>query len=178
MREAWLIARREYLERIRSKAFRISTVLIPLLFALIFGIGAFSAKLTGGGKHIVVTSNDLMLAESVRAELPALRENERRARSSPLSVDVRAPLTQGELAGLNAEVESKKIDGYLWLETESGAKPPEATYVSGGSDFFGKDMMQYAIGRGLVREELVKRGATSGEIEASLKEIDLKTLRV
>ena len=47
MREAWLIARREYLERIRSKAFRVSTVLIPLLFALIFGIGAFSAKLVG-----------------------------------------------------------------------------------------------------------------------------------
>jgi ABC-2 type transport system permease protein len=178
MREAWLIARREYLERIRSKAFRVSTVLIPLLFALIFGIGAFSAKLTGGAKHIVVASNDLMLAESVRAELLALRENERRARSSPLSVDVRAPLTQGELAGLNAEVESKKIDGYLWLETKAGAMQPEATYVSGGSDFFGKDTMQYAIGRGLAREELVKHGATSDEIEASLKEIDLKTLRV
>ena len=43
MREALLIARREYLERIRSKAFRVSTVLIPLVFGLIFGIGAFSA---------------------------------------------------------------------------------------------------------------------------------------
>jgi ABC-2 type transport system permease protein len=178
MREAWLIARREYLERIRSKAFRVSTALIPLLFALIFGMGAFSAKLTGGAKHIVVASNDLMLAESVRAELLALRENERRARSSPLRVDVRAPFTQGELTGLNAEVESKKIDGYLWLETKTGAKQPETTYVSGGSDFFGKDLMQYAIGRGLAREELAKRGATSGEIEALLKEIDLKTLRV
>ena len=48
MREALLIARREYVERIRSKAFRISTVLIPLLFGLIFGIGALSGKLSGG----------------------------------------------------------------------------------------------------------------------------------
>jgi ABC-2 type transport system permease protein len=178
MREAFLIARREYLERISSKAFRVSTVLIPLLFALIFGIGAFSARLTGGARHIVAASNDLMLAESVRVELLALRETERRARSSPLRVDVRAPLTLDELAGLNAEVESKKIDGYLWLETKAGAKQPETIYVSGGSDFFGKDLMQHAIGRGLAREELVKRGATSGEIEALLKEIDLKTLRV
>jgi ABC-2 type transport system permease protein len=82
------------------------------------------------------------------------------------------------LAGLNAEVESKRIDGYLWLETKAGAMQPETTYVSGGSDFFGKDTMQYAIGRGLAREELVKHGATIGEIEASLKEIDLKTLMV
>ena len=36
MREALLIARREYLERIRSKAFRISTVLIPSVFCADF----------------------------------------------------------------------------------------------------------------------------------------------
>ena len=45
MREALLIAKREYLERIRSKAFRISTVLIPLVFAAIFGMGAFSGNM-------------------------------------------------------------------------------------------------------------------------------------
>ena len=56
MREALLIARREYLERIRSKAFRISTVLIPLFFALIFGVGALSGKLSGGARHVVVAS--------------------------------------------------------------------------------------------------------------------------
>ena len=48
MREALLIAKREYLERVRSKAFRISTVLIPLVFAAIFGMGAFSGKMASG----------------------------------------------------------------------------------------------------------------------------------
>jgi ABC-2 type transport system permease protein len=71
MHEALLIARREYVERIRSRAFRISTVLIPLAFAFIFGIGALSGKLSGGPKHIVVASNDAVLAESERAELMA-----------------------------------------------------------------------------------------------------------
>ena len=82
MREALLIARREYVERIRSKAFRVSTLLIPIVFGLIFGIGAFSAKLTGGPKHLVLASNDPILAESVRAELLALRgEGSRREQS-------------------------------------------------------------------------------------------------
>src|SRR5271154_104462 len=118
MREAWLIARREYLERIRSKAFRISTVLIPLFIALIFGAGALSGKLNRGPRHVVVASNDPLLAESERAELVAA-ENASEARkdaSSPLTVDVKAPLTESELAPLNAEVESKQIDGYLWLD--------------------------------------------------------------
>jgi ABC-2 type transport system permease protein len=171
MREALLIARREYLERIRSKAFRISTVLIPAFFALIFGAGALSGKLSGGGaRHIVVASNDPLLAESVRAELNP---------SSRLTVEVKAPLTESELAALNAEVESKQLDGYLWLNLKPGTTRLEATYTSRGSaDFVRKDRMQDAIGHALVREELVKRGATGEEIQALLQDVDLKTQQV
>jgi ABC-2 type transport system permease protein len=172
MREAWLIARREYLERIRSKAFRVSTVLIPVVFAMIFGIGGLSGKLSGGAKDIVVASNDPVLAESGRAELT-------RDRASRLRVEVMAPVTQSELAALNAEVESKQIDGYLWLHVKAGTAQLEATYTSRGSaDFVGKDRMQDVIGHALVREELVKRGATSEGIEGLLKDVDLKTLQV
>jgi ABC-2 type transport system permease protein len=182
MREALLIARREYVERIGSKAFRISTVLIPLFFALIFGAGALSGKLSGGARHLVVASNDPLLAESVRAELIAAGNaagTVRRNPSSPLTVEVKAPLTEGELAPLNAAVESKQMDGYLWLNLKPGTTRLEATYTSRGSaDFVGRDRMQDAIGHALVREELVKRGATNEEIQALLQDVDLKTQQV
>jgi ABC-2 type transport system permease protein len=182
MREALLIARREYLERIRSKAFRISTVLIPLFFAVIFGVGALSGKLSGGARHVLVVSNDPQLAESERAELIAAdnaADEVRKDPSSRLTVDVKAPLTEDDLAALNAEVESKQIDGYLWLNLRPGTTRLEATYTSRGSaDFVGKDRMQDSIGHALVREELVKRGATSEEIQALLKDVDLKTQQV
>src|ERR1700678_3776524 len=182
MREALLIARREYLERIRSKAFRISTVLIPLFFAVIFGVGALSGKLSGGARHVLVVSNDPQLAESERAELIAAdnaADEVRKDPSSRLTVEVKAPLTEGDLAALNAEVESKQIDGYLWLNLRPGTTRLEATYTSRGSaEFVGKDRMQDSIGHALVREELVKRGATSEEIQALLKDVDLKTLQV
>jgi ABC-2 type transport system permease protein len=182
MREALLIARREYLERIRSKAFRISTVLIPLFFALIFGVGALSGKLSGGARHIVVVSNDPQLAESEQAELIAAdkaADEVRKDPSSRLTVDVKAPLTEDDLAALNAEVESKQIDGYLWLNLRPGTTRLEATYTSRGSaDFVGRDRMQDSIGHALVREELVKRGATSEEIQALLRDVDLKTQQV
>jgi ABC-2 type transport system permease protein len=173
MHEAWLIARREYVERIRSRAFRISTLLIPLAFAFIFGIGALSGKLTGGPKHIVVASNDPVLAESERAELMGV------GKGAQLSVDVRAPITEPELATLNADVENKRMDGYLWLDVRPGTRQLEATYTSRGSaDFLGKDRMQDSIGHALVREELMKRGATSEEIKALLTDVDLKTMKV
>jgi ABC-2 type transport system permease protein len=182
MREALLVARREYLERIRSRAFRISTVLIPLFFALIFGIGAISGKVSGGARHLVVASNDPVLAESERAELMGEKnaedQNRRKQLSSSLRVEVRAPVTEDQLADLNAEVESKQIDGYLWLNVKPGSMP-EATYTSRGSaDFLGQDRMQDTIGHALVREELVKRGATSEQIETLFKDVDLKTQQV
>src|SRR6202167_2893579 len=100
MRKALLIARREYLDRIRSKAFRISTVLIPAFFALIFGAGALSGKLSGGGeRHIVVASNDPLLAESVRAELVAAgnaAQALRRSRPPGRKEDVQGPPTDGD----------------------------------------------------------------------------------
>ena len=175
MREAWLIARREYLERIRSRAFRISTVLIPVIFAIIFSIGGLAGKLRGGAGRMVVASDDPVLAESARAELMAEPIG---ARPSSLRVDVRAPVTEGTLTALNAEVESKAIDGYLWLSKKPEA-PVEATYTSRESaDFVRKDSMKGAIGHALVREELVKRGATSDEVGALLKDVDLRTLQV
>ena len=120
-----------------------------------------------------MASDDPLLAESVRAELIAAEnaaEAVRRNPSSRLTVEVKAPLTEGELAALNAAVESKQVDGYLWLYLKPGTTRLEATYTSRGSaDFVGKDRMQDAIGHALVREELVKRGATSEEIQALLK---------
>jgi ABC-2 type transport system permease protein len=173
MHEAFLIARREYVERIRSRAFRISTVLIPVAFAFIFGIGALSGKLAGGPKHIVVASNDDVLAETERAELIAS------GRGAQLSVDVRAPIAESDLATLNADVDNKRLDGYLWLSVRPGTRQLEATYTSRGSaDFLGKDRMQDSIGHALVREELMKRGATSEEVRALLTHVDLKTLQV
>jgi ABC-2 type transport system permease protein len=150
-------------------------VLIPLVFGLIFGIGALSGKLGGGAGRVVVASDNAVLAESVRAELMTAAIG---ARSSSSRVDVQAPVTESTLTALNAQVESKAIDGYLWLSQKPDA-PVEATYASRGSaDFMRKDRMRDAIGHALVREELVKRGASSTEIGALLKDVDLRTLQV
>src|ERR1700743_2251173 len=100
MHEALLVARREYLERVRSRAFRVSTVLIPTVMAVIFGAGYLSGKVSGGPQHLVVVSNDAALAESVKAELLAASnadEPRRRDQSGLLSVDVQAPVAENDV---------------------------------------------------------------------------------
>ncbi|MHB1937755.1 MAG: ABC transporter permease [Acidobacteriaceae bacterium] len=185
MREALLIAKREYVERVRSKAFRISTVLIPLAFAAVFGMGAFSGKMAGGARNIVVASNDPMLAQCTRTELLRARadtgdaQSRRNAPPMQLHVEVKSPVAASDLAGLNSQVESKAIDGYLWLRLQPGKAVPEATYVSRGSaDFLGVDRMQGAIGDALVREALMDHGVASAQADDLLRDVDLKTRQV
>lgn len=185
MREALLIARREYLERVRSRAFRISTVLIPVVFAAIFGMGALSGNLGGGVRHIIVASNDPVLADCTRLELLTAHEpnaGRRRNRSGQklqLLVDVQAPVADSDRTELNSEVETKAIDGYLWLRVVPGEALPQATYVSRGSaDFLGTDRMKSAIGAALVREALMQRGVTSAAADGLLRDVELKTVQV
>jgi ABC-2 type transport system permease protein len=184
MREALLIAKREYLERVRSKAFRISTVLIPLVFAGVFGMGAFSGKMASGARNIVVASNDPVLAQCVSTELQRVHTRrgdagDNQNAAARLQVEVQAPVTESDLAALNHQVESKAIDGYLWLNAMPGQAVPEATYVSRGSaDFIGADKMQGAIGDALVREALMNHGVAGGLADALLRDVDLKTRQV
>lgn len=185
MREAWLIAKREYLERVRSKAFRISTVLIPVAFALVFGIGAMSGKLSGGAKSIVIASNDAELAASVRTEMTTPHTSSRKDRRDQeeslrqLHVDVVAPATPADLQALNHKVENKSIDGYLWLNVQPGKELPEAIYFSrGAGDIMGESRMQDAIGRAVAREALVKQGMSSSGAEQLLQDVDLKTQEI
>ncbi len=185
MREALLIAKREYVERVRSKAFRISTVLIPLAFAAVFGMGAFSGKMAGGARNIVVASNDPVLAQCTRTELLRARtgkndaKGEQNAPPTQLHVEVESPVAASDLAALDRQVGSKAIDGYLWLRVQPGQAVPEATYVSRGSaDFLGADKMRGAIGNALVREALMDHGVAGAQADDLLHDVDLKTRQV
>jgi ABC-2 type transport system permease protein len=185
MHEAWLIARREYLERVRSRAFRISTVLIPLVFAAIFGMGTLSGNLSGGPQHIVVASNDPVLANCTRIELLRTRESKsevKRGRNkpqAPLQVDVQAPVAESDMASLDRLVASQAIDGYLWLHVQPGQAVPQATYVSRGSaDYSGSYQMQNAIGDALVRESLMQHGVTDATADRLLQDVNLKTRQI
>jgi ABC-2 type transport system permease protein len=69
MRNLLLVAKREYFEQIRGRAFRVSTILVPLLFAVIIFIGYLSGRGSGVGKHIVIATPSAVLANDIRAEL-------------------------------------------------------------------------------------------------------------
>src|SRR6266568_3003023 len=107
MRNILLIARREYLEQVRGRAFKMTTFGVPAVFAAIVGVGYLSSLGLGSGKHLAVASNDPALAIEVRQQL--LGDKEAKA-----TVDVVAPASEADRTALVDKVKAKSVDGVLW----------------------------------------------------------------
>ncbi len=170
MHEVLLIARREYLERVRSRAFLMMTILFPLFIGLMIGGSIFAGKLSSGMKEIAIASNNALLAREVAAEVEA-------GRGRP--PEVVTPASDAQRADLNHRVESKALDGYLWLEQAADATSPKVSFVSrSAGNLFSLGGMHSAIDRGIERAELLRHGATSAEVAATSHHPDIETMQI
>jgi ABC-2 type transport system permease protein len=186
MHEVWLIARREYLERVRSRAFLMMTILFPFMISLLIGGSVFAGKLGSGVKEIAIASNDAVLARAVAAELvdfggrrnrPGQREQSDSAQAKP--PEVVSPASDAQRAELNRRVENKTLDGYLWLEEKPGAAVPVVSFISrSAGDLFSLGGMESAVDRGLERKQLLEHGETDAEVTAMARNTDIQTMQI
>ncbi|MDR3726266.1 MAG: ABC transporter permease [Terracidiphilus sp.] len=171
MRNILLIAKREYLEQVRGRAFRLSTALVPLLLVVIVGIIYVSGRGVDSTKHVVIASSDALLAADMRTQLLTRKD-------AKFVVDVTSPATPEDRAALVQQVKAKAINGFLWIETAAD-KEPAATYVSTSSgDFITDSRLGSALNRALVRERLAANGVQAGNVEALLKNVEIETRQV
>ena len=171
MNNITLIARREYLEQIRGRAFRLSTILVPLLFAVVVGIIYLAGQSSTGAKHVVVASPDAALASGIRARLLADKDVKS-------DVELLAPAKPEDHASLIGRVQNKSIDGFLWIETAPG-KTPTALYESkSAGDFITIARLHAAVNGAIVRDRLTGTGIKAGDVDSLLREIDIDTKQV
>src|SRR6266508_1044108 len=89
MRNLWLIIAREYLVRVRTRAFLIFTILMPLLIGGVVVLASMIAMHEPSTRRIANVASDARLAGSVRDELAAFYaqngKQEHPASSTPYS---------------------------------------------------------------------------------------------
>jgi ABC-2 type transport system permease protein len=136
MHNTWLIARREYLERIRTRGFLITTVMIPLVMAgFIFGSAIVGSK-SHPNAHIAVVSSDVQLALDLQAQLQ--REHPQTTdigepsptKRNHILVDPMSPRPGQEEATrtiVAQELDNGDLDGYLWITP--GSSTSAATFA-------------------------------------------------
>ncbi len=170
MHNVWLIAKREYLERVRTKAFLISTLLIPLLMGGgIVGSVVLGHK-TKSTSHITVVSPDQQLATDLRDEL----EN---GKDSRMTVDVISPGNSETRRTLDEMLADKQLDGYLWITPASASNDrPSFSYTpQSAASTVDHDTIKTALSHVLMRERLTHQGMVASDVDSMMQPIKVDT---
>ena len=185
-KKTFAIIRREYVERVRTKAFWVATLIIPFFFLAYVGIQISSSRKTGGERHIDVVDLTGKLFQPLVQELAATEAEEAKepsGRKGPHWVLTQRPL-QGDLetteAALRKEVLSKKISGYLILDPAKLQQEKEeaAYYSTTVSDFIALTQLERALNHVRIREKVQARGLPTDLANELEKRVDLKAFKI
>lgn len=175
MHSIFLIIRREFLERVRTRAFVITTVLFPVfMIALIFLPAMIK---TGGGERtlVLVDQSPAGIGQQVEQTLRTPNPDKNAIRYT-------IERTQGSLeslrASLNERVEKKEIDGYVVL----GADVLETNRVAYRARDVTKVQVVGDIGRAVTaavqQERLRGSGLTGAQVAQLVRDVDVQAARI
>jgi ABC-2 type transport system permease protein len=193
MHNVWLIARREYVERVRTRSFLITTLMIPLIMGGFIYCTAYLSSIAVPEAHIAIVSSDAQLALDLQSELQLPQEigsaQTRSAKQSRFIIDVinLAPRTaQATRAVLDQELDSGHLDGYLWIAPAAAPAPTPATTQPTRPSFtftprsseqnYLRSQLAAALSTVLMREQLAHRGIVAADADTMLQPVDVLTV--
>jgi ABC-2 type transport system permease protein len=170
-----VVAKREYLDRVRTKAFLIGTILGPVLLAGISLVPMFAAQKKGRPISLAVLDQSGALAARVTDAVGKLRvDGEERFILKPAP---EGPPAERE-ATLRGEVVAGRLDAYLLLPPEVLATSEASYYGKSVSNFRDIDALRRAVNDVIVTERLSRAGIDPARVEQLTKRAELKRIRV
>ncbi|HKD79338.1 MAG TPA: ABC transporter permease [Candidatus Angelobacter sp.] len=187
MHNTLIIAKREYLERVRQRSFVIMTFFIPLL---VIGSSVLPAMLATRGsntpKHIVVVAAERGTAEAIRSRIEQHQDEDQAASPAPgvdkkrglpsthFTVDVSTDLSDAARTGLTQKVSQKQLDGFLWA-APSDISARKLTFVTRDlSSLVDNAVLGQQVSDALRREALKSKGLKEGDIDAALEPVNVE----
>jgi ABC-2 type transport system permease protein len=170
MHNVWLIAKREYLERVRTKAFMLSTILIPVLMGGGIVGSIIASSKARSTSHITIVSQDQQLATDLQSELQS-------GKDSKMTVDVISPGDSSTRSTLDDMLADKQLDGYLWITPAAHPNErPRFSYTPrSAGDISTKGAITSALRTVLMRERLAHQGMVASDVAALMQPVEVDT---
>ena len=193
MHNTWLIIRREYLERIRTKAFIIMTLLMPVFMASTILVPAFLSDMKSGvTRRIVLVADNPEIAEAVKQQLTATqaksnkpepakadtKDTSAKATAPRFQISIDTNTSEAERDKLRHEISDGKIDGFLWLSDSELANRKVLFSAKDVTDFGESIELRNAVHDALVKRQLAQKGMSDAEVDSVLKPIDFDSIRI
>ncbi|HXG92269.1 MAG TPA: ABC transporter permease [Blastocatellia bacterium] len=190
MKKIFVIIRREYLVRVRTRAFLLSTIASPILLLAFIVVPTLLIIRGGGDRQVIVLdqSGDPALFNLIQEKAKtAPQESDYATTGGPRPVETRFALTQtvvppdkdiDELKRqYNSEVEKDSDKAYVVLRQGilDGVEPEY--YGKNVSDFGIKDL-ERAINTAVIQRRLMLAGFDEEKVLKYMKQVEMKTFRV
>jgi len=171
MRNMLLIARREYLEAVRGRAFRMTTIGLPAIFAAVLGVGYLSSLGVGANRHMAIVAANADLANQIRDQLVG-------DKNAKASVEVITQTTEQERESLVRKVQTEQLDGLIWVDATLG-KAPTGSFISKSSgDFITAARVKSALTHAVLDARLTDGGMQQKDADKLVEGVPLDTLQV
>lgn len=175
MHNLLVILKREYLEKVRTRSFILSTIGLPLLMIVAMVLPQKLATMKRKtARHVVVAAYTQQLGDAVKSELLA----DRTKAGVKYNVDVETIATDDLRAKLNDRVSKGEVDGYIWL-SRSDAAARKITYAGREvSDFMDEASIKAAIRQACLQQRLLDYGMAADATAEMLKDTKVETVRL
>jgi ABC-2 type transport system permease protein len=178
MHKVWLIFKREYVTRVKTKGFIAATIGIPIFSIGIFGFSIFMAtRQTDHTLKIAIVDDSGGLAQPIQSSLNGKLPNGLPAfdvvqiLNQPASEDA----TRQELL---SEVNAGKLDGFLVLPADTAEGHAAEFHTRNTGDFSLVGNIGRAVNEAVVARRLSDRGVHVDNVRALIHGIDLKLVKV
>ncbi len=176
--KVWIIAKREYLERVRTRSFLLSTFVTPVLMAAFLVMPTLISTSAARGimrdnerpARVAIASDNRALAELVSGEL--MRQHG--TRYEPSIVSPASPAVRAQLA---KKLDHSELEGYVWLDDDAIASRHVVFTTRRMGDFILRGRLGDALSYALAAQRMVKQGSNPADIAAILQPVELSAVR-
>jgi ABC-2 type transport system permease protein len=169
MHNVWLIAKREYMERVRTRGFKIATILIPTLM----GGGIFATVMLAGHSKI---SSHIAIVASAPQPATDLAEELEHGKDTHMTVDIVAPAATTQ-STLDSAIRDKNLEGYLVITQPAGAVRPTFDFTPRSTaDIATSTAISSALRTVLTREYLAGHGVPSADTETLMQPVTVNII--
>jgi ABC-2 type transport system permease protein len=178
LRNVWLVAKREYRARVRTRSFLLSTFATPVLMGILLILPALVVGTSVIGLQrdstrplrLVIACDNRALAELARGEM--LRGGRGR-----YVVSIVSPLNDTERERLASQIEASEIDGYVWLDNPALASRHVVFTTNRMGDFVLQSHIEAALSYAISAQLMVSHGTSADDVAATLRRVDLKAIK-
>jgi len=187
MRNTWLIIKREYLQRVRTRSFLVLTVLAPAIMTVLMAAPAKFASMGQKPQRVVLVTSTQQFGELVRQQLlanPIASEDEdggdgaKQKPEDQYLIDIDASPTEAEKTALQNKMGVRDIDGYVWLTDEAISTHKVTWSGRERADSRERSWLGEALNRILLQQQLSSGGMPLNQAQPLLQPVKVDSVRI